>query len=68
MTTTTRPIQEFYSIGEVCGLTDLKPKSGWVNDLCLSVVNGPSLAAQPTEQRTCWYDPLSRDQKWRFGP
>jgi DNA-binding transcriptional MerR regulator len=27
MTTTTaaRPVQEFYSIGEVCGLTDLKP-------------------------------------------
>ncbi len=24
-TTTTRPVQEFYSIGEVCGLTDLKP-------------------------------------------
>ena len=24
-TTTARPIQEFYSIGEVCGLTDLKP-------------------------------------------
>jgi DNA-binding transcriptional MerR regulator len=23
--TTTRPVQEFYSIGEVCGLTDLKP-------------------------------------------
>jgi DNA-binding transcriptional MerR regulator len=25
MTTTTRPVQEFYSIGEVCALTDLKP-------------------------------------------
>ena len=25
MTTTTRPVQEFYSIGEVCSLTDLKP-------------------------------------------
>ena len=25
MTTTPRPVQEFYSIGEVCGLTDLKP-------------------------------------------
>jgi DNA-binding transcriptional MerR regulator len=24
-TTTPRPVQEFYSIGEVCGLTDLKP-------------------------------------------
>ena len=24
-TPTTRPVQEFYSIGEVCGLTDLKP-------------------------------------------
>jgi DNA-binding transcriptional MerR regulator len=24
-TTTTRPVQEFYSIGEVCALTDLKP-------------------------------------------
>lgn len=24
-TTATRPVQEFYSIGEVCGLTDLKP-------------------------------------------
>ena len=24
-TTTTRPVQEFYSIGEVCSLTDLKP-------------------------------------------
>jgi DNA-binding transcriptional MerR regulator len=24
-TTTTRPVQEFYSIGEVCELTDLKP-------------------------------------------
>jgi DNA-binding transcriptional MerR regulator len=24
-TTTTQPVQEFYSIGEVCGLTDLKP-------------------------------------------
>jgi DNA-binding transcriptional MerR regulator len=24
-TTTSRPVQEFYSIGEVCGLTDLKP-------------------------------------------
>ena len=24
-TTTTRPAQEFYSIGEVCALTDLKP-------------------------------------------
>jgi DNA-binding transcriptional MerR regulator len=24
-TTTTLPVQEFYSIGEVCGLTDLKP-------------------------------------------
>ena len=23
--TTTRPVQEFYSIGEVCALTDLKP-------------------------------------------
>ena len=23
--TTTRPVQEFYSIGEVCSLTDLKP-------------------------------------------
>jgi DNA-binding transcriptional MerR regulator len=23
--TTPRPVQEFYSIGEVCGLTDLKP-------------------------------------------
>lgn len=23
--TTARPVQEFYSIGEVCGLTDLKP-------------------------------------------
>jgi DNA-binding transcriptional MerR regulator len=25
MTTTTRAVQEFYSIGEVCALTDLKP-------------------------------------------
>jgi DNA-binding transcriptional MerR regulator len=25
MTTTSRPVQEFYSIGEVCTLTDLKP-------------------------------------------
>jgi DNA-binding transcriptional MerR regulator len=25
MTTTTRPVQEFYSIGEVCALTELKP-------------------------------------------
>jgi DNA-binding transcriptional MerR regulator len=25
MTTTTQPVQEFYSIGEVCSLTDLKP-------------------------------------------
>src|SRR3954463_7429772 len=25
MTTTTRPVQEFFSIGEVCSLTDLKP-------------------------------------------
>src|SRR5689334_24606955 len=25
MTTTTRPIQQFFSIGEVCALTDLKP-------------------------------------------
>ena len=25
MTTTSRPVQEFYSIGEVCALTDLKP-------------------------------------------
>src|SRR5918993_2742535 len=25
MTTTTEPVQEFYSIGEVCSLTDLKP-------------------------------------------
>jgi DNA-binding transcriptional MerR regulator len=25
MTTATRPVQEFYSIGEVCALTDLKP-------------------------------------------
>src|SRR5918912_3285259 len=24
-TTATRPVQEFYSIGEVCALTDLKP-------------------------------------------
>jgi DNA-binding transcriptional MerR regulator len=24
-TTTPRPVQEFYSIGDVCGLTDLKP-------------------------------------------
>jgi DNA-binding transcriptional MerR regulator len=24
-TSTTRPVQEFYSIGEVCSLTDLKP-------------------------------------------
>ena len=24
-TTTSRPVQEFYSIGEVCALTDLKP-------------------------------------------
>ena len=24
-TSTTRPVQEFYSIGEVCNLTDLKP-------------------------------------------
>jgi DNA-binding transcriptional MerR regulator len=24
-TTTPRPVKEFYSIGEVCGLTDLKP-------------------------------------------
>jgi DNA-binding transcriptional MerR regulator len=24
-TTSTRPVQEFYSIGEVCNLTDLKP-------------------------------------------
>jgi DNA-binding transcriptional MerR regulator len=24
-TTTPRPVQEFYSIGEVCGLTELKP-------------------------------------------
>src|SRR3982751_3617427 len=23
--TTTRPVQEFFSIGDVCGLTDLKP-------------------------------------------
>lgn len=60
--------QKFRETSAGGGLTYLKPKSGWVNDLCLSVVNGPSLAAQPTEQRTCWYDPLSRDQKWRFGP
>jgi DNA-binding transcriptional MerR regulator len=25
MTTTRQPVQEFYSIGEVCSLTDLKP-------------------------------------------
>ena len=25
MTSTSRPVQEFYSIGEVCTLTDLKP-------------------------------------------
>src|SRR6476620_5102066 len=25
ITTTSRPVQEFYSIGEVCTLTDLKP-------------------------------------------
>ena len=24
-TTVTRPVQEFYSIGEVCALTELKP-------------------------------------------
>jgi hypothetical protein len=50
------------------GVTALKPRSGLVNDLCLSVVSGPSFAARPTEQRACWYDPLSRDQRWRFGP
>ncbi|HEU5057377.1 MAG TPA: RICIN domain-containing protein, partial [Kofleriaceae bacterium] len=48
------------------GLYMLQPRSA--PNLCLSVVGGPSLAAQPTEQRACWNDPLSRDQRWRFGP
>ena len=60
--------QKFRQTGVGGGLTMLLPKSGWVNNLCLSVVNGPSLAAQPTEQRACWIDPLSRDERWRFGP
>ena len=60
--------QKFLESGVGGGLTMLLPKSGWVNNLCVSVVNGPSLAAQPTEQRACWNDPLSRDQRWRFGP
>ena len=60
--------QKFRESSAGGGLNYLKPKSGLANDLCMSVVNGPSFTAQPTEQRTCWYDPLSRDQKWRFGP
>jgi hypothetical protein len=36
--------------------------------LCLSVVNGPSFAARPTEQRACWIDPQSRDQIWSLAP
>ncbi|HEY8145862.1 MAG TPA: RICIN domain-containing protein [Kofleriaceae bacterium] len=60
--------QKFRETSAGSGLTYLLPKSGLVNNLCLSVVNGPSFTAQPTEQRECWSDPLSRDQKWRFGP
>jgi hypothetical protein len=50
------------------GTTHLKPKPGLAGDLCLSVTNGPSFSARRIEQRSCWYDPLSRDQRWTFAP
>ena len=60
--------QKFLEQSAGGGTTHLKPKPGLGGDLCVSVVNGPSFSARGIEQRPCWYDPLSRDQRWTFAP